>query len=108
MTKKQAIKESIAHWERMIKYMKRRRRFIDVYTMKMESGEAWLGKDCALCTEYYKSDDTENCCMDCPLDDAEHCCFDDVGLWEQVQYATDRKSRIKAMENMLVVLKTLK
>lgn len=108
MTREEAIAASVAHWERMIKYMKKRRRFIDVYTMEMESGEAWLGKDCALCIEYYKSDDTENCCTDCPLDGAGHCCFDDVSLWEKVHHATNRKSRIEAMEDMLAVLKTLK
>jgi hypothetical protein len=73
----QAIRESIAHWDRMIAWAENQpvdgRRFRTA--MQDQIGESWYGEHCALCREFYVEQDDE-CesaegdvfeCSDCPI-----------------------------------------
>jgi len=64
MTEKQAIKKTIAHWERMIKWAKKQNHynFVNKNEMMNEIGECWDSRYCDLCIKYNK-----NRCAKCPL-----------------------------------------
>jgi len=65
MTEAEAIKDSIAHWERMIAWAKKQPKKDAPSGEVMETaiGEHWGNKYCALCKEYLGI----GTCRDCPL-----------------------------------------
>jgi len=66
MTKLQAIKKSIKHWEKMIKWAKEKTSYSPYYlTMKDSIGESWFEGDCPLCKKYMNDSTRE--CFGCPL-----------------------------------------
>lgn len=64
MTKQKAIKDSIAHWERMIKWAEKQD-FDDISIMDYALGETTGIADCPLCSKY--KTDYINSCYICPL-----------------------------------------
>ena len=92
-----ALKDSIAHWERMITWASKRVTYLsktfrskipDKRFMQDAIGETWSGNDCALCTLFFNDD-----CRECPLAkkygncgyDRENCYRDvaDSTTWEK-------------------------
>jgi len=67
MTKKQAIEDSIKHWERMIKWAKKqpKRGLLSMPKMKTKMfesiGEYYGGDDCPLCQRYLYAEGCEVC-----------------------------------------------
>ena len=64
MTEKKAIKKSIKHWKRMIKWVKRKYKMTDepnINMMLMELGESWLGDFCPLCETFNVGVHCKNC-----------------------------------------------
>jgi len=66
MTKQQAIRESIAHWERMIAWVKTqpKRKEPDDIKMTNQIGENWYSDYCPLCSLYHEGGEP---CTRCPL-----------------------------------------
>ncbi len=66
MSKAQCIELTIAHWERMIAWVKTQFIFglCDDELMKRQINESWFGPDCQLCLEF--SDEYFGCIC-CPL-----------------------------------------
>ena len=64
MTKedKLLLSESIAHWKRIIKWVKTQppENSCDIDTMQMENAEDWGAENCPICLEYWD-------CKDCLL-----------------------------------------
>ena len=64
MTKIQAIKASIEHWQRMIAWAEKQPDWEEKksFSMNKAIGEHWYGTNCPLCWKY-----TINNCFNCPL-----------------------------------------
>ena len=62
MTKQQAIRKSIAHWKRMVRWAKKQDplSITEPTLMAHQLGEIWFCRDCPLCRKYQS-------CTDCPL-----------------------------------------
>ena len=99
---KSALEKSIAHWERMIKFVKTQPKEDYPYPNKMISviGETWSGKDCALCGlfSYYG-------CKRCPLNTPELQCDKDDSPYDKVANSTTWE---EWLENAQIMLNTLK
>jgi len=82
----QAVKESIAHWERMIDWVstvvlsnENSPKNADSITMEYNLGENWTGEDCSLCKNFKK-------CVGCPLEEKYgRCDWGSRNLWKSVQ-----------------------
>lgn len=102
--KTKAIQDSIAHWERMIAYVKTLDKEQDSnrHYLKDKINEAWLGYDCPLCTLY------EDDCSTCPLYNYEQTeCDDEDSLWQNVNDSTTWGDWIVNANRMLNALKAI-
>jgi hypothetical protein len=111
MTKRQAIKESIAHWKRMIKWAKtqpvRSKKYIAEMSRYInESPSIW---DCSLCTKYIsRTCSTYICSNSCPLiKNYRLSCFHDDSLYHKVADTKTWGAWVKRAEKMLRALKDL-
>ncbi len=111
-TEVQAIKNSIAHWERMIEWVKGGN--VDIWmvpyqdVMQNAIGESWNDKDCSLCNWSKSGTKSQHSpCPICPLAKAGHICSGGGSLWQYVNNSTTWVSWIENAEVMLKVLKSL-
>jgi len=72
MTKQEAIDRSIAHWERMIRWIEKqpKKEEVDIYSMVDEIDEGTGSMDCPLCKKYQCK------CDKCPLGKKFGYCID--------------------------------
>ncbi len=107
MTKAQAIKKSIEHWERMIAWVKKQPQTDKPYYFAIEGaiGEDWSDEHCPLC-EFYLS-----VCNKCPLQKKHgHCSGyekDRYNNWNKVFNARTWKTWLKHAKVLLKQLKSL-
>ena len=104
ITKEQAIKDSIKHWERMIAWAKKQPKLYMAHPddMKKAIGENW-GKDyCTLCTRYYKA-----CCYFCPLAKKHGSCIDNGNHFVKVSFSYRWGDWVKNAKIMLKQLRSL-
>ena len=99
---KQAIKDSIAHWKRMIAYAEQRQVFgrASPQEMKGTLGEMWRGDDCPLCELFSDS------CVRCPLSRGMFtgsCCIE----WLSVERAITWGEWVEAAHEMLALLEKI-
>jgi hypothetical protein len=107
MTKKQAIKESIAHWKRMINWVKKRPRNWRPCdeSMSLELGEDWFSASCPLCE--IRADN--NSCVKCPLYKKYGTCLDNdnINAWCKVSDSETKQEWLKYAKIMLGQLRSL-
>lgn len=108
MTEKQAIEKSIAHWKRMIEWVKTKDQKTLPYIEEMYDsiGEYWGGGFCALCSKYYYYN-YENVCPKCPLDKKGYRCSINGSPWKNVTLSTTWGEWLINANKMLEVLKGL-
>jgi len=97
-----AIKGSIAHWEKMIAWVETQNPGGLPFSigMKDEIGESWRDA-CPLCTTYV-------CHMPiCPLSIANHTCGEEFSPWDKVNNSYTWAEWIINAKNMLKVLNNL-
>ena len=102
MTDKQAIKESISHWKRMIKWvskLKDKKEFPYENDMELHLGESWSAEYCSLCQHYD--------CFGCPLTRAGKCCEEGASPWRSVSNSTTWSKWLINARKMLKVLESL-
>jgi len=102
MNDKQAIKESISHWKRMIKWvskLKNKKGFPYEGNMELLLGESWSAEDCSLCQRYF--------CSGCPLYKAGKGCEEGVSPWRRVTNSATWSEWLKNSKKMLKVLESL-
>jgi len=106
MTKQQAIRESIAHWERMIAWVEKQPKIEEPDRIEMEYqiGEDWYAKHCPLCKLYYR----DELCTNCPLK-AEYgkCDNDGRNAWHLVSSSPTWAEWLRHAKKMLEQLKSL-
>ena len=99
---KQAIKDSIAHWERMIAYAQRQRASVCPSPREMLAalGEMWSSNDCPLCKLFSDG------CRHCPLCDRYlyTCCTE----WTDVAHADTWGEWVEAAHELLKLLKKIR
>jgi len=103
MTKKQAIKKTVEHWARMIKWvegLKNKRAKADGRVMQETIKEDWYADNCALCKLYNQTPDY---CDKCPLKLKYKAC----GAWGGVNNAVTWKGWLQHAKRMLKQLKSL-
>jgi len=103
MTKKQAIADSIAHWERMVQWAKEQPKEdnTDYLYMFRKIKEGWYGDYCALC--HYAE-----ICDNCPTTKASHPeCNSMRSTWKKVSNSKTWGEWVKNAEKMLKLLKSL-
>jgi hypothetical protein len=108
MTKEQAIKESIEHWERMIAWvegLKNKEAKPNGEFMKQQLGEYWWGIYCPLCQKY--DDDNLDECIDCPLVEINESCDRADSTWGKVARSYTWGTWLKNAYKMLEVLRSL-
>lgn len=105
MTKTEAIKESIAHWNCMIRWARKRKERLHPTRSFMEQalGESWSGEYCALCKKYQG----HATCISCPLRQAGYDCEEWDGPWRKVARAQTWCEWVIAAVNMRTILKSL-
>jgi hypothetical protein len=79
---KEAIDQSIEHWERMIRFAKTQplKEEPKEYLIYKALQEDWHDDDCALCRE---NED----CSTCPLPLLNECCDDEGSTWDKVDHS---------------------
>ncbi len=111
LTKKEkvAVKESIEHWKRMIKWVRKQKLDNDPnkITMKESIGEIWRSNDCALCEIVPRNYRDELNCEKCPLSKAGYGCDDENSPWEKVNMGSDWREWLDAAFGMIKALKSL-
>ena len=98
----EAIEESIKHWKRMIRWVKKQDKddLVSQYTMGDDIKEVWSSSDCALCAIF------EVNCSNCPLGIRYGSCgFGSKNAWIEVTQS-DRWG--EWLINAKVMLKQLK
>lgn len=103
MTEKGAIRKSIKHWERMIKWAKKQDKYArPLYSyMELEINESWYNGDCALC-RFYK-----DYCYNCILSTEYVDCYDDDSIWRLISDSNTWKEWIANAKQFLKQLKSL-
>lgn len=95
-----AIKESIQHWKRMLKWAKKQppRQNADDGNMYKAIRESWFDDSCSLCQEHVLR------CKECELGD----CEDSNGVWRKVDtsytwltWCKNAELMIKRLEGLL-------
>jgi len=106
MTKKQAIKKAIAHWERMIRWAKKqnKKEFPSLFSMSNDIKEAWKGKDCELCKQFQNKADG---CSNCPLYKKYNNCNTVHNLWFAVSFSRTWKEWVKNAKKFLKQIESL-
>lgn len=103
MTRKQAIEESIKHWERMIEWAEKQPKQDKVSFLRMEDelDESWSGDFCALCKGY---------CATCPLRKKYGYCNikNPKNAWGKVYSSKTWSEWLKHAKVMLRQLKSLR
>lgn len=113
MTKNQAIKKSIKHWESMIKWVKTQNKndYPFSYIMYENISENWYGSNCPLCKIYYRSyvhDRLYVLCNKCPLAIKYGKCNSSLGnKWMDVQRSSSWREWIINANKLLRQLKSL-
>lgn len=105
MTKRKAIRKSIRHWRRMVRWAKKQDPDSRKWSVVMmeEIGEFWSDHHCALCQEYEESD-----CRGCPLSEIGECCHKYNSAYDVVACADTWGGFVNAGKNMIRVLKSLR
>ena len=108
MTEKQAIRKSINHWKRMIKWVEKQDvtfkkltpRMLD---MSIKINESWCGDDCALCELY------QPFCEECPLASEYGFCSspDDRNAWKKTALAVTWRGWLYHAKRLLKQLESL-
>lgn len=108
MTKVEAIIDSIAHWERMISWVKQQNPLeqINPYIMKDKLGELWDEENCALCKYSTDEKGKVNCAM-CPLAKNLVYCNTPDSLWTKIHFSSNWSEWVENAEEMLAILKEL-
>lgn len=98
------LDESIAHWDRMIRWARTQPQDGKVYDEYMfdEIKERWNADYCSLCLEYYDS------CEGCPLREAGNYCEDDCSAWRAVCCSAKWDKWVEKAEEMLAVLENIR
>jgi hypothetical protein len=123
-TKKELLKESVDHYERMIKWYMAHEptgtetdmlnkafsfAFYVAHIMRKDINESWGGGDCALCKTYYISDFTSpslDSCGDCPINiDGHPNCR--RTHWQEIQHAVTKSQLLKALMDEQAYLRKL-
>ncbi len=102
MTPKQAIKDSISHWKRMIKWAEKQdeKDTAIMSVMEKEIKEDWCGDSCSLCNEFG--------CIACPLHIKYGACSGkSKNLWNKVNDSYDWKEWTKNAKRFLKQLESL-
>lgn len=110
MTKAQAIKDSIAHWERMIKWAEQRMVNFSSDMMFQSLGEDWYADHCSLCRGYYKEDGNtyEESCGYCPLyKHVGKACNEASHVWVKFTLLLPKRKWINNAKKMLKLLEAL-
>lgn len=105
MTKIEAVRRSVVHWEENVDGLKNDGEFEnDLYRFQWNVGyrEYMYNSDsCSLCCKYI--DD----CVDCPLCKSGNYCECEDSLWERCKDAETKEDALDAAKNMLVALKKI-
>lgn len=111
MTDKQAINESIKHWEKMIAWVETQDGEGNVNSDIMQKNikQMWYSDDCPLCQKYVESEE-EYECTDCPLGKKFEPCDNGlkVSAWNKVSDAGIWKDWLKHARVMLKQLESLR
>lgn len=108
MTPKQAKRDCIAHWKRMIAWAEKQNKddTSDTYHMRRAIGEHWKGDYCAYCGLFCKRN--AHCCVGCPLYAAGYECMAPGNPWWSVEVSCTWKTWLVAARHMLAVLRRVK
>ncbi len=101
LQKIQALKESIAHWKRMIKWVKRQdpNGWASSNEMYYKLNETWGASACALCNIFNTINRYH--CQGCPIKSDPRCCkeyelVDDSNTWKE--WLTNSKGMLKLLK----------
>jgi hypothetical protein len=107
---KKALKSSVAHWERMISFVKRLdpAEAPDRILMQVNIMENWSEEFCPLCN-IFPINSFDKKCIPCPLYTIGEYCdnFRMDTLWKDVTKSSSWKEWLEYANEMLIVLKEL-
>jgi len=104
-----AIKKSIAHWRRMVKWASTQP--IDKEPSRSEMfgdiKECWYGENCALCKTYADNENEDCSCENCPLnsDSSISCCAQWIKVVESNTWGNWLLAADKMLEKLIRCLK---
>ena len=103
-----AVKQSIAHWKRMIQWVEKQPGDAEVsrYLMYKQIGETWDANHCALC-RIHLLEPSNIICKKCPLANAVFGCNGFGSPWHRVNLSDTWKQWLKEANKMLKTLKGL-
>jgi len=103
-----AVKQSIAHWERMIQWAMKQPGDAEVlrYIMCKQIGETWNASDCALCRIHLREPGFV-VCGNCPVANAGFQCLEFGSPWSQVNLSKTWKQWLKEAKVMLKTLQSI-
>lgn len=110
MTKEMAIKKSIEHWERMIKWAEKQTVSFLSDKMYRSLGEDWYSDGCPLCKKYYKEDGNtyKESCGYCPLYlHVGKACNEKNHVWAKFTLLLTKDKWINNAKKMLELLEEL-
>ena len=78
------LDDTIAHWERMIAWVKKQpqNKFVSYSLMLSRLKEAWMGADCPLCKAFHTTKAFTHPCGNCPLNIGVSC---SKGVWNKYE-----------------------
>lgn len=103
MTELQAVRKSIAHWERMRAWVRKQpgREWIDRIDMMQAIGEDWYAGSCPLC-EYWG---LAKHCEQCVISRVSFKCTSFQSVWMAVDMTHSWRAWLKASRGMIAVLR---
>lgn len=106
MTKSEAIKDSIAHWKRMIKWVKTQnpKTITSPTLMNYRIKQDWIDLYCSLCKKYYNDIDE---CLKCPLAIKYKPCSEKYSSWRMVEMSINWEEWLINAKIMVKQLKSL-
>jgi hypothetical protein len=112
LTKKEAIKQSITHWKRMIEWAEKqgKRQSKSYLQMDTEIHETPSTGDCFLCTKYlyFNTHNEAGCIKHCPLKEKYGLeCFDNKSIYHKTAVAKTWGAWVKEAKLMLKALEGL-
>ena len=102
-----AIQESIEHWTRMIKWVKKQPKndWTSRNYMELKINESWFSDDCDLC-KIYKDEYGINC-KKCPLHKSGNDCDNCKSIWRKIYDSNTWKEWLYWAYRMRATLKRL-
>lgn len=105
------LEESIAHWDRMVAWMKKQKHYYDPDTDDMRDaiGEHWYGDHCPCCKHAQSLSGRNDFCVDCPIVIAGFKNCQEVGNpWLSVAESETNEEWLNNADKMILFLEEVK